>query len=186
MAKVMPGPVREQFESIDHDAKEQLSEAKAKVATQQRRFFLYVGLLVLWFFGQPFADPPTLHFVAQSLGLMLLALATGSLRVLSNCSECIARLQGVTDSQLRLRDQYGVDLENNLNNPIETAKQLANSKQLEKLQTEITDTKERLREISSLLRMSEVNAYLELFGVLRSKTALAAGQGNAGKKPDGP
>ncbi len=168
MAKLMPVPVRGQFDAIAPRVVQARNDATKKWGTQQKRFFFYLGLLVVWFFGQPFADPAAAHFVVQSLGLVLLALATGSLRVLGICSECIDRLERIDNTRQRLLDKYGVDLEKNEGNPVALGKALDAKVQAE-LEADVAAVQNELVGIASLLRMSEVNAYLEMFGAIRGK-----------------
>lgn len=179
MSKVMPEVVRGQFEALGPRTENLLPEAHKKFRAQKSRFMLYLALLLGWFLGQPFADPVILHFFVQSLGLLLLALATGALRVMGYCNACIDRLERIEVAQTRLLDKYGVDLGMYLGNPIAKAKELSDPAVMSKLQQEVDGLSESLVALSARLRMSEISAYTEMFGFLRGRF-----ESESGRRPD--
>ena len=165
-APLLPVPIRDEFKRIEAELAELMPKGADAFERRKRFFFGYLSILVIWYIGQPFADPPVLHYLVQTLGLIMIALATGTLRVLKQVEGCLTTLDDIEARAIRLRGEVGYDHDAGAGNPIEIAKRIGDPKNLAALQNKVAAMSEELKSIKSILRRGSFEAYMEMFAIV--------------------
>lgn len=163
---LLPAPIKEPFNSIAKERLELIPKAEAAFARGKRTFFIYLVILVLWYLGQPFADPTVMHYLVQTIGVIVIALATGTLRVLKQIEGCLATLDEVGDRSLALIGELGVDFKDGVGDPIAITKKLQDETYLAKVKAEVAALAGEIKAVKSILRRGSFEAYLEMFAVV--------------------
>ncbi len=163
---LLPVQIRDEFKRIETERAELAPKAEAAFERRKKYFFGYLLTLVVWYIGQPFADPPVLHYLVQTLGLIVIALATGTLRVLKQVEGCLTALDAIGARAVRLRGEVGYDHATGAGNPIEIAKKINDPKYMAVLKNKITAMSTELNSIKSILRRGSFEAYKEMFAIV--------------------
>ena len=148
----------------------QESGREAQVKSNRSRFILALVLLMIWYLGGPFAPSAPLHFVIQAVGVFLVALGIGVLRVLQSMVPLRTQLASIRHELLTIEDNLGIDFKAGLGNPAAIASRLTpNARtELEKLYSNIAG---QLAEVEGQVETSVIGVYFELFAALRTPPA---------------
>jgi hypothetical protein len=167
----LPKFLAEQFNDTWQALESLRSDYLPTYQTTRSKFFLSISLLLVWFFGGPFAgEAASVRFVVQGFGLMVVAYGVGVLRVLQYLSKVELVLGDAKRGLMKIKGELGINISRNEGNPIEITKSLTKERRSAYI--------DRLDEISSQLDGVKVqlgksvwDAYTELFEAVKGKSA---------------
>jgi hypothetical protein len=137
--------------------------------TARSRFFMAVGMLIIWFFGGPFLGQETsVRFVVQGFGMLLVAYGVGALRVLQYLTPLRRELKEAKMGLIRIKDELGVDLSTNRGNPVEITKELSTGRRQEFLHR-LDDILAKLSNVDDKIETSVYDAYVDVFNTIRAR-----------------
>lgn len=143
---------------------------RKKLAKRNRdRFILVLVLLLIWYFGGPFAGAPVLHYLVQTVGLVLVALGLGTLRVLQALVAGGRDLRVVKDRLIALEDRWGIEFSKGIGSATEVAGKLEDPAVVKSLEEGYMELAENVGRVEGDLERSLFGVYLELFSTIRTE-----------------